>query len=107
MRVDVVTAFQHARPTVIAAHADPLAPRRPPEEVRAGARYPWPVKPRHGYGSRNIYRAEDRRQLDFFLEYSPVESFVQVCCLGEEFSIDVLCDFEGRCLNAIPRTMIL
>ncbi len=33
-------------------------------------------------------------------------SFVQAWCLGEEFSIDVLCDFEGRCLNAIPRTMI-
>ncbi len=25
---------------------------------------------------------------------------------GEEFSIDVFCDFEGRCLGAIPRTMI-
>ena len=77
------------------------------DEVPDDAPYPLLVKSRHGYGSRNIYRAEDRRQLDFFLEYSPVESFVQVCCLGEEFSIDVLCDFEGRCLNAIPRTMIL
>ena len=27
-------------------------------------------------------------------------------CEGEEFSIDVFCDLEGRCLNAIPRTMI-
>ena len=27
-------------------------------------------------------------------------------CRGEEFSIDVLCDLEGRCLNAIPRTMV-
>src|SRR4029453_8398564 len=25
---------------------------------------------------------------------------------GEEFSIDVFSDLEGRCLNAIPRTMI-
>ena len=31
---------------------------------------------------------------------------VQEMCLGEEFSIDVFCDLEGRCLNAIPRTMI-
>jgi len=31
---------------------------------------------------------------------------VQKCCRGEEFSIDVFCDFDGRCLNAIPRTMI-
>ena len=25
---------------------------------------------------------------------------------GPEFSIDALCDLDGRCLNAIPRTMI-
>jgi carbamoyl-phosphate synthase large subunit len=31
---------------------------------------------------------------------------VQQACGGEEFSIDVFCDLEGRCLNAIPRTMI-
>src|SRR5690242_19437877 len=27
-------------------------------------------------------------------------------CLGEEFSIDVFCGLDGRCLHAIPRTMI-
>ena len=31
---------------------------------------------------------------------------VQELCVGEEFSIDVFCDLEGRCLNAIARTMI-
>jgi carbamoyl-phosphate synthase large subunit len=31
---------------------------------------------------------------------------VQQVCAGEEFSIDVFCDLEGRCLGAIPRTMI-
>ena len=31
---------------------------------------------------------------------------VQQVCAGEEFSIDVFCDLDGRCLNAIPRTMI-
>ena len=68
--------------------------------------FPVLVKARFGFGSRHIYRAEDRVQLDFFLRHTPVESFVQQVCGGEEFSIDVLCDFEGRCLNAIPRTMI-
>ena len=29
-----------------------------------------------------------------------------MCLGGEEFSIDVFCDLDGRCLNAIPRTMI-
>jgi carbamoyl-phosphate synthase large subunit len=68
--------------------------------------FPVLVKARFGFGSRHIYRAEDAAQLDFFLRHTPAESFVQQVCAGEEFSIDVLCDFEGRCLNAIPRTMI-
>jgi carbamoyl-phosphate synthase large subunit len=68
--------------------------------------YPVLVKPRRGFGSRHIYRADDRETLDFYLRHTPVESFVQQVCDGEEFSIDVFCDFEGRCLGAIPRTMI-
>jgi carbamoyl-phosphate synthase large subunit len=31
---------------------------------------------------------------------------VQCVCAGEEFSIDVFCDLDSRCLNAVPRTMI-
>jgi carbamoyl-phosphate synthase large subunit len=64
------------------------------------------VKARFGFGSRHIYRAADERQLEFFVGYTPVESIVQACLAGEEFSIDVFCDLDGRCLNAIPRTMI-
>jgi len=77
-----------------------------PGDVPADARYPLLVKVREGFGSRNIYRAADPAELDFFLRHTPVESFVQEVCLGEEFSIDVFCDLDGRCLNAIPRTMI-
>jgi carbamoyl-phosphate synthase large subunit len=78
-----------------------------PDEVPADARYPLLVKAREGFGSRNIHRADDAEQLAFFLRYATVPSFVQERCLGEEFSIDVFCDLEGRCLNAIPRTMLL
>jgi carbamoyl-phosphate synthase large subunit len=77
-----------------------------PNDVPDGAAFPLLVKARHGFGSRHIYRAADRAQLDFFLGYTPVESIVQACLAGEEFSIDVFCDLDGRCLNAIPRTMI-
>jgi carbamoyl-phosphate synthase large subunit len=78
-----------------------------PDDVPADVRYPVLVKARQGFGSRHIFRADDPDQLDFFLRYTTVPSFVQERCLGEEFSIDVFCDMEGRCLNAIPRTMIL
>ena len=77
-----------------------------PNGVPDDASFPLLVKAREGFGSRHIYRAEDRAQLGFFLGYTPVDSLVQACLAGEEFSIDVFCDLEGRCLNAIPRTMI-
>jgi carbamoyl-phosphate synthase large subunit len=78
-----------------------------PVNVPDDARYPLLVKARQGFGSRHIYRADDREELDFFLDYTTELSFVQEQCLGEEFSIDVFSDLEGRCLNAIPRTMLL
>ena len=77
-----------------------------PNGVPDDASFPLLVKARHGFGSRHIYRAADRAQLGFFLGYTPVDSIVQACLGGEEFSIDVFCDLDGRCLNAIPRTMI-
>jgi carbamoyl-phosphate synthase large subunit len=78
-----------------------------PEEVPDDVRYPVLVKAREGFGSRNIHRAANRAELEFFLAYTDVPSFVQEVCLGEEFSIDVFCDLDARCLNAIPRTMLL
>jgi carbamoyl-phosphate synthase large subunit len=75
-------------------------------ELPAELAFPVLVKARHGFGSRHIYRADDRAHLDFFLAYTPVDSMVQAFCRGEEFSVDVFCDLDGRCLNAIPRTMI-
>ncbi len=77
-----------------------------PENLPEDIRFPVAVKAREGFGSRHIYRATDREELDFHLARTPVPSFVQAWCLGEEFSIDVFSDFQGRCLNAIPRTMI-
>jgi carbamoyl-phosphate synthase large subunit len=76
------------------------------DEVPTDAAFPLLVKARAGFGSRHIYRAGDRAELEFFLRYTPVDSIVQACLAGEEFSIDVFCDLESRCLNAIPRTMI-
>ncbi len=77
-----------------------------PGQVPSDARYPLLVKARRGFGSRHIYRADDPEALAFYLGRTPVDSFVQELCLGEEFSIDVFCDLDRRCLNAIPRTMI-
>ena len=77
-----------------------------PDELPAAPPFPVLVKARRGYGSRDIYLARERDELEFFLKRTPVPSIVQATCEGSEFSIDVLCDLAGRCLNAIPRTMI-
>jgi carbamoyl-phosphate synthase large subunit len=76
--------------------------------------YPVMVKPRRGSGARSIHLARDRAEKDFFVRYvaggrpgyegEPV--MVQRAMGGPELSIDCLGDLEGRCLNAIPRTML-
>jgi carbamoyl-phosphate synthase large subunit len=68
--------------------------------------FPVLVKARRGFGSRGIYRCKDRRELEFFLDYAKDDSMVQAMCSGQEFSIDLFCDLDSRCLNAVPRTMI-
>jgi carbamoyl-phosphate synthase large subunit len=77
-----------------------------PTEVPTDIRYPVLVKARRGFGSRHIYRAANATELEFFLHYTNADSMVQAVCLGTEFSIDVFCDLDGRCLAAVPRTMI-
>jgi carbamoyl-phosphate synthase large subunit len=77
-----------------------------PEALPDDLPFPVLVKPRRGFGSRNIFVASDPDELGFHLARTPVASFVERVCPGEEFSIDVFCDLEGRCLNSIPRTMI-
>ena len=75
----------------------------PGEEPEA---YPVMVKPRRGSGARSIHPAADREQMEFFVRYVDEPVMVQRLMGGPEFSIDLLCDLDGRCLNAIPRTMM-
>jgi carbamoyl-phosphate synthase large subunit len=68
--------------------------------------YPVMVKPRWGSGARSIHPAADRREMEFFIDYVKEPVMVQRLMGGPEFSMDILCDLDGRCLNSIPRTMI-
>ena len=68
--------------------------------------YPVMVKPRQGSGARSIHPARTRADAEFFVGYVDEPVMVQKLMDGPEFSIDLLSDREGRCLNAIPRTMI-
>ncbi len=68
--------------------------------------YPVMVKPRRGSGARSIHLARDLAEARFFVGYVEEPTMVQRAMNGPELSIDCLGDREGRCLNAIPRTML-
>jgi carbamoyl-phosphate synthase large subunit len=85
------------------ASPDTWLPEDLPDEIDC---YPVLVKAREGFSGNHIYRARNRKELDFFLNYTEVSSMVQKQCQGTEFSVDIFCDLDSRCLNAIPRSMI-
>lgn len=91
-----------------------------PDEDLEALEYPVMVKPRRGSGARSIHLAHDAEQARFFIDYvqrapiaarpknlpEPEPVMLQRAMGGEELSIDCLGDLDGRCLNAIPRTML-
>ncbi len=88
-------------------HGLPMAETFLPEEVRR-LKPPLPlfIKPRQGRGAVSAYPINTQRELDFFLDYvgDPV---VQTYLGGKEYTIDVLCDFEGRVISVVPRQRIV
>jgi carbamoyl-phosphate synthase large subunit len=98
------TFDKYAAHQLLERHGLPSPPTvLPPDEPGS---YPVMVKPRQGSGARSIHAAADRDEMEFFIRYVKEPVMVQRLMQGPEFSIDLLSDLEGRCLNAIPRTMI-
>ncbi|MEA2153305.1 MAG: carbamoyl-phosphate synthase large subunit [Solirubrobacteraceae bacterium] len=84
----------------------PSPPTVLPEADLDALDYPVMIKPRRGSGARSIHRARDAAQARFFADYVDEPVMVQRAMGGPELSIDCLGDLHGRCLNAIPRTML-
>jgi carbamoyl-phosphate synthase large subunit len=91
---------------LLTRHSLPSPPTALPSEDLDALSYPVMVKPRRGSGARSIHLAHDPAQARFFADYVPEPTMVQRAMNGPELSIDCLGDLEGRCLNAIPRTML-
>lgn len=70
-----------------------------------GIKYPLILKPRFGMGSKGICHAEDFQELEN-LGLSPGDYIAQEFIEGTEFTVDVLCDFEGTAISIVPRRRI-
>ncbi|HEY3969757.1 MAG TPA: ATP-grasp domain-containing protein [Solirubrobacteraceae bacterium] len=84
----------------------PSPPTVLPDADLDALHYPVMVKPRQGSGARSIHLAHSVQEARFFVGYVDEPTMVQRAMDGPELSIDCLGDLDGRCLNAIPRTMI-
>jgi carbamoyl-phosphate synthase large subunit len=91
---------------LLGRHALPSPSTALPDADLDDLSYPVMIKPRQGSGARSIHLAGDPSQARFFLDYIPEPTMIQRAMGGPEVSIDCLGDGEGRCLNAIPRTML-
>jgi carbamoyl-phosphate synthase large subunit len=88
------------------ARGVPAASTWLPSEVPASPPFPLFVKPRRGRGGVGAFPARDRAELRFFVGYVP-DAVVQPFLDGPEFTIDVLCDFEGTPLSVVPRERVV
>jgi carbamoyl-phosphate synthase large subunit len=67
--------------------------------------FPLILKPDTGSSSVGLYYIKDRAQLNFFSNY--VENAIfQELVVGEEYTIDVLLDFQGNVVSIVPRARL-
>lgn len=98
---DKLATCAHLRAHGVAAAATYLAGTLP-ERISL----PLFVKPRVGRGGIGAYRAQSARDLAFFVDYVD-DPVIQEYLDGPEFTIDALCDFQGRVLSVVPRERVV
>lgn len=65
--------------------------------------YPFFLKPDDGQGGKGTFKAESRRDLDYYLDKFP-DLLVMEYLPGEEYSVDCFTDFSGKLRFVGPRT---
>ncbi len=98
---------KHLTARCLSAREIPVARTWLPSELEfEKLRYPLFLKPRMGRGSVGAFPIANERELRFFLGYVP-DPVVQEYLAGREFTIDVLTDFAGRVISAVPRERLV
>ncbi|MCA9958276.1 MAG: ATP-grasp domain-containing protein [Anaerolineales bacterium] len=77
-------------------------PEHLPQEA---VKYPLFIKPRRGSAAKHTFKVNNRRELDFFLDYVP-DPIIQEYLPGPEITNDVVCDLTGNLLAVISRQRI-
>ncbi|MEZ5334864.1 MAG: ATP-grasp domain-containing protein [Methanolobus sp.] len=76
------------------------------EELISGKiEFPLFLKPRSGSSSKNSFKVDNKKELDFYVNSFP-ESIVQEFVPGIEYTVDILADSNSNLVAAIPRERI-
>jgi len=67
--------------------------------------FPLVLKPRDGRGSVGFVKVNNERELSCFTNTVP-SAVVQEFISGQEYTIDVLTDFDGRLLSLVPKARL-
>lgn len=70
--------------------------------ARGELKFPVVVKPRFGFGSRDLFVARTPPELSAFYHYAP-DMMIQRWLPGSEYHLDVLNDLDGRVLAVVPK----
>ncbi len=73
-----------------------------PEMLTYNMKYPLFIKPRAGRGSVNSYIVNNKKELDFFLDYVP-DPLIQDYLDGKEFTVDVYYSEDHRLISFVAR----
>lgn len=73
------------------------------KEYKSG--YPAFIKPKDGSSSINAFKVEDSEELEMYA--GQVEDYiVQPFVSGQEYTIDIFCDFSGNPISIVPRERV-
>ena len=67
--------------------------------------FPVIIKPNQGSASVDVYKIKNRTELNFFANYVE-DPIIQELISGEEYTIDVLVNFQGKVISIVPRSRL-
>lgn len=67
--------------------------------------FPVFIKPLDGSSSINTFKINNDKELEFFINYVP-DPIIQEFVTGDEYTVDVFCDFNSKPITIVPRLRI-